>query len=141
MVLWTFTMEWFNGSRFSLSLVSNIILYWNDSFKHCIFFYAQNVTNCNHSRSKKIRLECLTYITCLRKVLRYQRGNHKPKKDKQSMIKRKRQKEQTTIYKTLHRKLRIEQQEPHKKVGVNFDTCRITVKMTYAIKYFKNQNI
>ena len=57
------------------------------------------------------------------------------------MIKRNRQKEQTTIYKTLHRKLKIEQQEPHKKVGVNFDTCRITVKMTYAIKYLKNQNI
>jgi len=35
------------------------------------------------------------------------------------MTKTKRTKGQTTIYKTLHRKLKIEQHEPHKKPGVN----------------------
>jgi hypothetical protein len=36
-----------------------------------------------------------------------------------SRIKRKRTKEQITIYKTLHRKLRIEQHEAHLKPGMN----------------------
>jgi hypothetical protein len=35
------------------------------------------------------------------------------------MVKRKRAKGQTMIYKTLHRKLKIEQQEPHKKPREN----------------------
>jgi hypothetical protein len=35
------------------------------------------------------------------------------------MAKRKRKKEQTAIYKTLHRKLKIEQHEPHYKLGMN----------------------
>jgi hypothetical protein len=35
------------------------------------------------------------------------------------MTKRKSTKEQTTIYKTLHWKLDIEQHEPHKKPGIN----------------------
>ena len=37
----------------------------------------------------------------------------KTKKDRQHNGQRKRTKEQTTIYKTLHRKLKIEQHEPH----------------------------
>jgi hypothetical protein len=37
-----------------------------------------------------------------------------------TMAKRKRTKGQTTSYKTLHRKLKIERHEPHKKAGVNF---------------------
>ena len=121
----------------------------------CIFFYSQNVTNRYNSRSTKIRLKCFTYIPCLRKVLRYQRGNHEARKDRQwSKEKDKKNKQrptkhytenyrlssrnpttnndlqnttqktkdwaagtpqQTTTYKTLHRKLRIEQQEPHNK--------------------------
>ena len=35
------------------------------------------------------------------------------------MTKRKGTKGQTTIYKTLHRKLKIEQHEPHWKPGMN----------------------
>ena len=35
------------------------------------------------------------------------------------MDKRKRAKEQTMIYKALHRKLKIKQHEPHEKPGVN----------------------
>jgi len=35
------------------------------------------------------------------------------------MSKRKRTKGQATMYKCLHRKLKIEQHEPHKKPGVN----------------------
>ena len=37
------------------------------------------------------------------------------------MTKRKRTKGQSIIYKTLHRKLKIEQHEPHKKCGVKSD--------------------
>ena len=36
-----------------------------------------------------------------------------------AMVKRKETKEQTTIYKRSHRKLKIEQHEPHQKSGVN----------------------
>ena len=39
--------------------------------------------------------------------------NRKSKKDKQHSGKRKSRKGQTTIYKTLHIKLKIEQHEPH----------------------------
>jgi len=35
------------------------------------------------------------------------------------MVKRKRTKGQTIIYKTLHRKLKIEQHEPHETLGIN----------------------
>jgi hypothetical protein len=37
-----------------------------------------------------------------------------------TMAKRKRTKGQTTIYKTLHRKQKMEQHEPHKQPGINF---------------------
>ena len=36
-----------------------------------------------------------------------------------TMTKRKRTKGQTTIYKTLHKKLKIDQHEPHQKPGMN----------------------
>ena len=76
-------------------------------------------------------------------VKRYQRGNQKPKikegqttqwskdtkrevirsrkskKDRQHNGQKKTTKEQTKIYKTLHRKIKIEQQEPYPKPGVN----------------------
>jgi hypothetical protein len=39
--------------------------------------------------------------------------NEQKKKTDNAMTKRKRTKGQTTIYKTLHRKLKIEQNDPH----------------------------
>jgi hypothetical protein len=55
---------------------------------------------------------------CVRKqnVLRYQRGNQKPQIEEQTIqwLCGK-----TTIYKTLRRKLKIEQYETHQKPGLN----------------------
>jgi hypothetical protein len=44
--------------------------------------------------------------------------SRKLKRDRQCNSQQK-EKEQTTIYKTLHRKLKIERHEPHLKPGVN----------------------
>ena len=52
----------------------------------------------------------------VRKVLRYQRGNHKLQIEEVQTIqwpKEKGTKGKTIIYKTLHRKQEIEQQDPH----------------------------
>ena len=45
--------------------------------------------------------------------------SRKSKKDRQHNGQKKTTKEQTKIYKTLHRKIKIEQQEPYPKPGVN----------------------
>jgi len=46
----------------------------------------------------------------------------KRKRTDKTMAKRKRTKGQSTIYKTLHIKLKIEQHEPHRKPGVRTGT-------------------
>jgi hypothetical protein len=51
--------------------------------------------------------------TGLRKVWRYQRGNQEAVYIEGQAIHWPKEKGQTTIYKTLHRKLKIEQQESH----------------------------
>jgi hypothetical protein len=56
------------------------------------------------------------YRFILKKVVRYQSGhNHKPSIEEQTTqwLKEKTPKGQTMIYTTLHRKLKIEQCEPH----------------------------
>ena len=62
------------------------------------------------------------YHSVRSKVRRYQREvirSRKSKKDRQHNGQKKTTKEQTKIYKTLHRKIKIEQQEPYPKPGVN----------------------
>ena len=51
--------------------------------------------------------------TGLRKVWRYQTGNQEAVYIEGQVIQWPKEKGQTTIYKTLHRKLKIEQQESH----------------------------
>jgi hypothetical protein len=46
-------------------------------------------------------------------------GSRKSKKDRQHNAQKKKDKTQTSIYKTLHRKLKIEQYELHLKPRVN----------------------
>ena len=48
---------------------------------------------------------------------RYQKGNQKPYIEGQT-IQRPKEKEQTIIYKTIHKTQKIEQHEPHEKPGV-----------------------
>jgi len=53
---------------------------------------------------------------CVRRVWRYQRGYQNSQiEGLTTQWPKKKTKGQTTIYKTLHRKLKIEQHEPHKK--------------------------
>ena len=53
-------------------------------------------------------------IPYLRRVWRYQRGNQNPYiEEGQDNTMEKRTKGQTMIYKTLHKKLKIEKREPH----------------------------
>jgi hypothetical protein len=51
------------------------------------------------------------------------------------MTKRKRTKQQTTIYKTLHRKLKIEQHEPHLKPEVNWCFGRVSSSCSTGITH------
>jgi hypothetical protein len=52
-------------------------------------------------------------IPPLSKVWRYKRGNQKPLIGERQTMQWLKEKGQTTIYKTLHRKVKIEQYEPH----------------------------
>jgi hypothetical protein len=47
-------------------------------------------------------------------------GNQKPEVEEKPTTQWPKEKGQTLIYKTLHRKLKIEQHESHKKGGVNW---------------------
>ena len=49
----------------------------------------------------------------IRKVWRYQGCNNKPKMEEEQTMQWPKEKGQTMIYKTLQRKLKIEQHEPH----------------------------
>ena len=53
------------------------------------------------------------------KVCRYQRGNQKPKIEEGQTIQWTKEKGQTMMQKTLHRKLTIEQHEPYLKPGMH----------------------
>jgi hypothetical protein len=50
---------------------------------------------------------------CLRRVWRFQRGNQNPYIEDGLTTQLPKEKGQTLNYKTLHRKLKIEQHEPH----------------------------
>ena len=54
---------------------------------------------------------------CVKKSWRYQRNNHYPWIEEQTIQRPKRDKVQTMINKTLHRKLKIKQHEPTRKQG------------------------
>ena len=66
------------------------------------------------SNSAKIKQQTDVVLNVFTRLQRYQRGNHKHANE-QLLPNERRTKGQTMIYKTLHRKLKIEQRETQKK--------------------------
>jgi hypothetical protein len=99
---------------FVLCTISPVL---NSTIKHPFTGYANNTKMHECTPTLSIRKEKKHRFTTVRKVWRYQREikSRRSKRTDNTIIKRNR----TMIYKILHRKLKIEQHEPHWKPDVN----------------------